>query len=97
MLDLVNSYGFRIPLDLVRRKSQQLDNSIYKINQNIEKIFSIKERKLSILTKAIEGHNMERPLKRGFVLVKQETKIIPRAKNFDKKQRYIIEYFMTKK
>lgn len=93
VVDLINSYGFRIPMDLVRKKSQQLDNSIYKINQNVEKIFLSKERKLSILTKTIEGHNMERPLKRGFVLVKQDTKIIPRAKNFDKNKDTLLKFY----
>ncbi len=93
VVDLINSYGFRIPLDLIRKKSQQLDNSIYKINQNVEKIFLFNERRLSILTKAIEGHNMERPLKRGFVLVKQDTKIIPRAKNFDKNRDTLLKFY----
>ncbi len=89
----LNSYGFRMPLDLVRRKSQQVDNLIYKLLKNIEqKTFSYKG-KLSILTKSIEIHDVNRQLKKGFVLVKQDSEYITRKSSFKKEKDTILKFF----
>ncbi|MEJ2615009.1 MAG: exodeoxyribonuclease VII large subunit, partial [Ignavibacteriaceae bacterium] len=74
----LKSYGFRMPLDLVRRKSQQVDNLIYKLLKNIDQKSLAYKGKLSILAKSIEVHDVNRQLKKGFVLVKQDSKYITR-------------------
>lgn len=89
----LNSYGFRMPLDLVRRKSQQLDNLIYKLLKNIDqKIFAYKG-KLSILTKSVEVHDIYRSLKKGFVLVKQDSKYVTRKKFFNEEKNTILKFY----
>ncbi len=82
--DSLNSYGFRLPLDLVRRKSQQVDNFIFRLIQNMDRKFLIYQNKISLLTKTIESNNIDKTLKKGFVLIKQNSKFIMRAANFSK-------------
>ncbi len=90
---ILNSYGFRIPIDLVRRKSQQVDNITYRFTQNNERQFLLKKNKLSLLLKTIESHDIKKALKKGFVLVRQDSKFITRAKNFDNKQDSLLEFY----
>ena len=85
IFDLLNSYGFRMPLDLVRRNSQQIDSLTYKLQQNIGRKMLLVNNKLSLLTQTIEAHNVERTLKKGFVLVKQDSKYVTRAKKMKKR------------
>lgn len=90
---ILNSYGFRIPIDLVRRKSQQVDNITYRFTQNNERQFLLKKNKLSLLLKTIESHDIKKALKKGFVLVRQDSKFITRAKNFDNNQDSLLEFY----
>ena len=78
--DLLSSYGFRMPLDLVRRNSQQVDSLIYKLQQNVDRKTLLATNKLSLLTQSVEAYNVGRTLKKGFVLVKQDSKYVTRAK-----------------
>ena len=91
--DAFNSYGFRIPMDIVRRKSQQVDNITYRLMQNMDRKFLINQNKLSLLIKTIESNNLEKTLKKGFVLIKQNSKFITRAANFNINQDAKIKFF----
>jgi exodeoxyribonuclease VII large subunit len=90
--DLLNSYGFRMPLDLVRRNSQQVDSLTYKLLQNIGNKMLIHNSKLSLLTQRIEAHDIKRSLKKGFVLVQQDSSYITRANKLKKKAASLIFY-----
>lgn len=89
----LNSYGFRMPLDLVRRKSQQVDNLIYKLLKNIDQKRIVNKGKLSILIKSIEAHDVNRSLKKGFVLVKQDSKYITRKSSFNEEKDTILKFY----
>lgn len=89
----LKSYGFRKPLDLVRRKSQQVDNLIYKLLKNIEQKSLAYKGKLSILSKSIEVHDLNRQLKKGFVLVKQNSRYITRKSLFSEKKDTILKFY----
>ena len=89
----LKSYGFRKPLDLVRRKSQQVDNLIYRLLKNIEQKSLAYKGKLSILTKSIEVHDLNRQLKKGFVLVKQNSRYITRKSLFSEKKDTILKFY----
>ncbi len=91
--NILNSYGFHLPLDLLRRKSQQVDNLIYKLLKNIAQKTSADRSKLAILTKSIEVHDVSRQLKKGFVLVKQNSKYITRKSFFDEKEDTILKFY----
>jgi exodeoxyribonuclease VII large subunit len=83
VINAINSYGFRIPLDIVRRKSQETDNFSYRLIQNMDRKILVTRNRLSLLSGQIEAHNIQKALKKGFVLVKQDSKFVTRAANFD--------------
>ena len=89
----LNSYGFRMPPDLVRRKSQQTDNIIYRMLQNINRKSLIYNSKLSLLINKIESHDIKKSLRKGFVLVKQNSKYITRASKVEKAKDLSLEFY----
>ena len=81
---ILYSYGFKQLPDLVNRKSQQTDNALSSIFSKIEKIFLLLDRKLSVISKILDSHDITRTLKKGFVLVQQNSKFVLRAAKFNK-------------
>ena len=80
----IYSYGFRTPEGILKRNSQLVDNLLYKIMQSAGKIILIKNNRLALLAKSLESHDLQRTLKKGFVLVKQDSKFIVRSEEFNK-------------
>ncbi len=89
----LNSYGYRVPMDMIRRKSQQVDNVIYKLIKNIERKFLANKNKIEILFRTIESHDISRQLKKGFVLVKQNSKYITRKSSFNEDKETILRFY----
>lgn len=79
---VLGSYGFRVPLDIVRNRSQFIDNLLYKVLQTTDHRILLHSNKVSFLTKIIESNNIQRTLERGFVLVRQDNKYIKRSAQF---------------
>ncbi len=79
---VLGTYGFRVPLDIVRNKSQFVDNLLYKVLQSTDHRILLHSNKVSLLTKIIESNNVQRTLERGFALVRQDTKYIKRSAEF---------------
>ncbi len=67
--------------------------SINAIVQSIEKSSMIYDKKISLLSKSLEAYDVERSLKRGFVLVKQNSKFVTRASNFNKEKKAQIKFY----
>lgn len=88
-----DSYGIRMLFDLLNRKSQQVDISISKMTQNTERFFLNYDKKISLLNKSLEGFDIQRVLKKGFVLVKQNSKFVTRAVNFNKEEKALLKFF----
>ena len=80
----LNSYGFRTPAGILRHRAQEVDNILYKIMQCTDKNILIKNNRLSLLVKSLESHDLQRTLKKGFVLVSQDSKFIGRSENLKK-------------
>ena len=80
----LNSYGFRTPAGILRRRAQEVDNVLYKIMQCTDRNILIKNNRLSLLVKSLESHDLQRTLKKGFVLVSQDSKLIGRSENLRK-------------
>jgi len=91
--DITGSYGFRMPLDLVRRNFQSLDNLNYRIDQNINRKFLIQKNKLELFMQLIRANDLNKTLKKGFVLVSQDSKFVTRAKNFDINKKTILKFY----
>jgi exodeoxyribonuclease VII large subunit len=91
--NILNSYGFRIPMDIVRRKSQETDNFTYRLIQNINRKLMMTGNRLSLLAKQIEAHDIQKSLKKGFVLVQQDSKFVTRGKNFNKDKETVLKFY----
>lgn len=89
----LNSYGFRTPAGIIRRRAQEVDNILYKILQCTDKNILIKNNNLSLLVKSLESHDLQRTLKKGFVLVKQDSKIITRSENLNKETPASLKFY----
>ena len=88
-----SSYGFKIPLDMLNRKTQQIDFNINRILQSMEKYSIIYDKKISLLSKSLEAYDVQRSLRRGFVLVKQNSKFVTRAVNFKKEEKAFLKFY----
>jgi exodeoxyribonuclease VII large subunit len=93
IFQLINSYGFRTPVNLLKRKSQQLDSLYSKLVQLMERKMLIKERKLSLFSKSMEAFDIQKTLKRGFVLVKQNSKFVTRRTFFNEKEETELKFY----
>jgi exodeoxyribonuclease VII large subunit len=80
---ILSSYAFRYPLDGIRKNSQMLDQFNFRIIKEIEKKVLLTERRLSLITPKIEAYDINKTLKRGFALIKQNSKIVSRKKNYN--------------
>lgn len=89
----LHSYGFRLPMDILIRKTQQLDMSINDITQNIDRSMMIYDNKIKLLSKSLEGFDIERSLRRGFVLVKQNSKFVKRASDFNRDKKAQLKFY----
>jgi len=87
------SYGFRLPMDMLNRKTQQIDMGIGRVLQSIEKFSMIYDKKISLLVKSLESYDIQRSLKRGFVLVKQNSNFVTRASNFNKEKKAQLKFY----
>lgn len=90
---ILNSYGFRMPVDLIRQNSQQVDSLIFKIFQLIEKKVLIQKNRVSLLANSIQSHDVQKTLKKGFVLVKQEGLFIKRLHEFKNEKPKTLKFF----
>ncbi|NWF88321.1 MAG: exodeoxyribonuclease VII large subunit [Ignavibacteriaceae bacterium] len=90
---ILNSYGFRYPFDLLRNKTQRTDTLILKIVNGIDKKFTDYRSKVELKTKIIESNSIQRTLKKGYVLVKQGNKYIQRAVKFNKNQSAKLKFY----
>jgi len=86
IFSLINSYGFRTPSDLIRRRTQDIDFNLSNLIQKIDGKFIQKKHKLLLFKKAIELNDVNKTLKRGFVLVKQNSKFVTRAAQLNNRE-----------
>jgi exodeoxyribonuclease VII large subunit len=93
ILNFIKSYGFRIPYDLVRNKTQLLDGLLSKLQLNVENKLILEKNRLMLTQKLVESYNIEHILKRGFTLVKQNEKVVPRSSMLNTKEEFKIQFF----
>jgi exodeoxyribonuclease VII large subunit len=90
---LISSYGFRIPNDLVKQRFQQTDHLLYRISRSIERVISHKEKDILVLSGIIRSHDVKNTLKKGFAIVKQDSRIIKRSKDFTAGTDLLIKFY----
>jgi exodeoxyribonuclease VII large subunit len=88
-----SSYGFRYPGDLIKNEFQFLDNLIFRFQNFFNNRFSIDKNKLTLLESIIQSYNIQSTLKRGYAIIKQGGKIIPRLQNFEQEKSAEIKFY----
>ncbi len=89
----VLSYGFRRPLDFLKDKMQQLDNTLYRFQNNFDNSFDGCKNHLALLESKVSSHDVNNVLKRGFAIVKQDGKYITRKKNLESSKSIDIKFY----
>ncbi len=92
-LKILNSYSFRLPGDIVKRKSLYLDNLTYKLVKEFDNTIKLKTGKVNLLAKMIENHNLQKTLKKGFILVKQDSKFVTRSSGFNPDNPAVLKFY----
>ncbi|MBU2491153.1 MAG: exodeoxyribonuclease VII large subunit [Bacteroidetes bacterium] len=90
---ILNSYGFKSPQDNVRNKSQFLDNLVFRIQNSVDKKITYDKNRLNLIKGALQSNNIDKILKKGFVLVKQKGNFVTRESNFIKDESFILKFF----
>ena len=90
---ILNSYGFRTPHDSVRNKTQFLDNLVYRIQSLADKKITFEKSRLDLIKSSITSNNVEKILKKGFVLVKQNGNFVTRESKFEKDNSFILKFY----
>ena len=80
---IINSYGFRTPQYRIKSKIQQMDNLLYRIQNNVNNVIVKNKNSLDLLARSIESNNIDKVLKKGFTLIKQDGKYIKRGKELN--------------
>lgn len=89
----LSSYSYRYPLEKVNKFNLTLDYEILKLKNLIEKRSTVLSNKVNLLTKTLDAHNLEKSLKKGFALIKQNAKFVTRKKNYNYTQRAVIKFY----
>jgi len=92
LFHIMNSYAFRYPLDLVRRREQEIDFINSSLLKDIGNKVLTFNSKFSILTKSLEAYNTKKILKRGFILVKQKSQFVTRAEKYNKNDSATLQF-----
>lgn len=79
---ITESYGFRIPEDIIRNKIQFLDNTFFRIQTFFENKIQAKKNLLLLAEGKIKSYNFDNILKRGFVITKQKGKYVTRLSEY---------------
>ena len=93
LIRILSSYGFRLPLDMVRRKSQYLDNLSHKLIRGFDNNIKLRISKVNLLNRIIENNDIQKTLKKGFVLVKQDSKFVTRSTNFNSDNPAVLKFY----
>jgi len=93
ILDSINSYAFRYPFEKIRKNSQTIDHLSFLMGKEIDKVVLNFKHKVALLIKTIEANDVNRTLKKGFALIKQNEKFVSRKQNFDQQKSAIIKFY----
>lgn len=91
--DVVDSYMFRYPLEKVRNFYQKIDNLLYKISQQIDKKILLSEREIQKYFSIISSYDIEKTLKKGFTLIKQDDKFVTRKQMYLSSKPVTIKFY----
>ena len=80
-------------MENTRKFSQRIDLANIKLNNLIEKKILSSNAKISLLSKTLEGFDVQKSLKKGFALIRQNSKFVTRKNNFNQTEPLTIQFF----
>ncbi|MBK7106075.1 MAG: exodeoxyribonuclease VII large subunit [Ignavibacteriae bacterium] len=90
---LKKSYGFKNLTSLINSKKQTIDNYIFRIQVIIANFLKENKNNLAIFSKIISSNNVNSILKKGFVLIDQNEKIVKRKNEFNSNKNFDIKFY----
>jgi exodeoxyribonuclease VII large subunit len=89
----INSYGFKNLPDVIIGKNQTVDQIISKLFQSVDKLIFTTKNSINLFSNTIKSYDIQKILKRGFVLVQQNSKFVIRASDFIKDKKARLKFF----
>lgn len=81
--DSVNSYGFRNAKNLIDIRKQYLDGIIFRMVTEMDKKMTQTKNKVQLMASSLEQYNVQKILKKGFVLIKQKNRYVKKSTDFE--------------
>lgn len=89
----ITSYGFRMPQDFIRNKTQYLDSVLYKFSNLADNKIASGKARIDLLESKIKAMSVDGVLKRGFSYIKQNESVVTRKKNFTEEKSFLIKFY----
>lgn len=89
----ITSYGFRMPQDFIRNKTQLLDSILYKFSNLADNKIGNSRSRVDLHESKIKAMSVDSVLKRGFSYIKQNERVIARKKNLRENESFTIKFF----
>ncbi len=91
--NMTGSYVFRKPWNLVSLNTQKLDNLFFRLNNSALSKVKTHRHNLELANQNIESYNFAGILKRGYTIIRQKGKIIPRGEILESDESVDIQFF----
>lgn len=91
--DVIDSNMFRYPLEKIKNFYQKIDHLFYKISQQIDKKILLTEKKIQKYFSIISSYDIEKTLKKGFTLIKQNDKFVTRKQMYLSSRPVTIKFY----
>ena len=92
VLSLLGSYSFNKPLDLLRQRSQYVDDLERRLGQAVGHQFTAVSQETKSFEKRIQSLNPQLALKRGYTIVYRDGKIVPAVAEVSEKDRITVKF-----
>lgn len=89
----IQSYGSRVPESLIGINRQRLDHLIFRMNNSAVNKFEKIKSVLAFRMKTLENFDVNKILKKGFVLVRQNNKVVTRLAELKTPDSFKITFF----
>jgi exodeoxyribonuclease VII large subunit len=93
IFDILKSYSFRVPADIIKTNNQKIDHLITKLFANIDLIFMHNKNKLLLIGKVLDSNDIQKQLRKGFVIVKQNSRLVKRKSDFNPEQTTELNFY----
>jgi len=91
--NILTSYAFRNMENRINNGFQKVDNLYTSFSRSIQLLINNKMQRISLFEKSVENYDIEKTLKKGFTLIKQNGKFVNRAQKFSNTETFQIKFF----